>query len=58
MPDSAQDAAALNGLVAAVVAFMPEAVVRDGEQPGHHIIYFARQGNEFPPLNAVDNATQ
>lgn len=46
------DAAALNNFIQSTGAVLPEAVVADGETPGHHIVYFARRGTEFPPMSA------
>jgi hypothetical protein len=52
------DATALNNFVASATGLLPEAVVADGEGPGHHIVYFARKGTEFPPMNAPEATAQ
>jgi hypothetical protein len=48
--DPQEEARALDKFLAATVALLPEAVVRDGEQPGHRIVYFARKTGDFPPM--------
>ena len=52
------DAAALDNFVSSAMGLLPEAVVADGEGPGHHIVYFARKGTEFPPMNAPEPTAQ
>jgi hypothetical protein len=57
VPDLQHQGAALEKFILSTVALLPEAVVRDGDGPGLHILYFARQGSEFPPMTAPETAT-
>jgi len=57
-PDPHEDAAALDKFVSASLALMPEVVVRDGDGPGRHVVYLARKGTEFPPMNAPEVTAQ
>jgi hypothetical protein len=51
VPELREEAAALDKFISASNALLPEAVVHDGDGPGRHIVYFARKGSEFPPMN-------
>jgi hypothetical protein len=55
--DLREEAAALDKFISTSTALLPEAVVRDGEQPGGHIVYFARRVGDFPPMNAAETAS-
>jgi hypothetical protein len=50
VPEPRDEAVALNQFVSASLGALPEAVIRDGDGPGRHVVYFARKGNEFPPM--------
>jgi len=52
--DLREDSAALEKFITGAVAYMAEAVVRDGAAPGRHVVYFARKGVEFPPMNSPE----
>jgi hypothetical protein len=52
------DLAALEKFLMITGGLLPEAVIRDGEAPGHHVIYFARPGEAFPPMNPPEMAAQ
>jgi hypothetical protein len=52
VPDPQEEIPAMNKFLHSIVMVLPEAVVRDGEQPGHRVVYFARQGGQFPPMTA------
>jgi hypothetical protein len=56
--EAKDDTAALNNFIEKTVSLLPEAVVADGEAPGHHVVYFARRGAEFPPMTASEGITQ
>jgi hypothetical protein len=56
--DTRDDAAAVNNFISSSAGALPEAVVADGEAPGHHIVYFARKGAEFPPMIAPEATAQ
>jgi hypothetical protein len=58
VPEPREDAAALEKFISTSLALLSEAVVRDGDGPGRHIVYFARKGSEFPPMNAPEGAAQ
>jgi hypothetical protein len=54
IPDPHEEAAALQKFISSSAGILPEAVVRDGEGRGQHIVYFARKGTEFPPMTAPE----
>jgi hypothetical protein len=54
--DPHEDAAAMEKFLSSSLALFPEAVLRDGEGPGRHIVYFARKGSEFPPMSKPEGA--
>jgi hypothetical protein len=58
VPDPREDGIALNKFISASLALLPEAVIREGDGPGRHIVYFARQGAGFPPMNAPETSAQ
>jgi hypothetical protein len=58
VPEPREDVAAVNKFLAVSLHEMPEAMVRDGDGPGRHVVYFARQGSGFPPMNAAEGAAQ
>jgi hypothetical protein len=58
VPDPRDDSAALDKFVAASLDLLPEAVIRNGDGPGRHTLYFARQGSEFPPLSPPEATAQ
>jgi hypothetical protein len=37
---------------------MPEAMVHSGDGPGRHIVYLARQGSGFPPMEPAASPAQ
>ena len=56
--DPHDDAAALDKFISTSLALLPEAVIRDGDGPGHHVVYFARKGSEFPAMNVPEARSQ
>ena len=44
--------------ITASLDLLPEVVVHNGDGPGRHIVYFARQGSGFPPMNASEATAQ
>jgi hypothetical protein len=54
--DAHEDVPAMEKFISSSLALFPEAVIRDGEAPGRHIVYFARKGGEFPPMNPPEPA--
>jgi hypothetical protein len=52
VPDLREEIPALNKFLTATVTVLPEAVVRDGDQPGRHVVYFARKAGGFPAMTA------
>ena len=51
VPEVREEVAAIDKFITASLSLLSEAVVRDGDGPGRHIVYFARKGTEFPPMN-------
>lgn len=45
-----EEAQALNRFLSAAIAVLPDAVVREGDQPGRRIVYFARHPDVIPPM--------
>jgi len=58
IPEVREEAAALEKFLVAAARVLPEAVIRDGDGPGRHIVYFAREGSAFPPMNAPEETAQ
>jgi hypothetical protein len=58
VPDPHEEVAAMDKFLSTSLALFPEAVVRDGEGPGRHVVYFARRGSEFPPMDAPEANTR
>jgi hypothetical protein len=58
VPDPREDSAALDKFITASLDLLPEVVVHNGDGPGRHIVYFARQGSGFPPMNASEATAQ
>jgi hypothetical protein len=50
--DPQEEARALDKFLSATVALLPDAVVREGAQPGRRIVYFSRKSGDFPPMAA------
>jgi hypothetical protein len=58
VPEPGEEAAALEKFISASAGMLPEAVVRDGEGRGQHIVYFARKGSEFPPMTPPETTAR
>jgi hypothetical protein len=56
--DPREDSTAMDRFLSTSLALFPEVVIRDGEGPGRHVVYFARKGSAFPPMNPPDVVAQ
>jgi hypothetical protein len=56
VPDPREDVAAMDRFISTTLALFPEAVLREGDGPGRHIVYLARKGTEFPPMTPAEAA--
>jgi hypothetical protein len=49
-----EEARALDRFLAATIAVLPDAVVREGDEPGRRIVYFSRTTGGLPPMLAPE----